>query len=266
MAYDSVNDDYYFADSNNNRIVIWTGGLSNALAPDRVLGQSVFTTSSAATTTTGLRAPTSVCIGGGKIFVSDTNNHRIVSYQGTLPPASGATWSVVLGQANFTGNSANRGLGAPTSSSLNRPTQMYCDDNKLIVLDSSNNRVLVWTTLPTVSDTPADLVIGQSSFTTSDCGTGLNGICGVNAMGFDGSDLFLREPLKRIIKFSGPFTNGQMPSAELKHGEKINPLNQNWILSASTTFRWGVTIRPVGTDHLAIDDGTFGRILLIPKF
>jgi hypothetical protein len=36
---------------------------------------------------------------------------------------------------------------------------------KLVVLDTSNNRVLIWNAIPTASGTPADVVLGQKDFT-----------------------------------------------------------------------------------------------------
>lgn len=36
-------------------------------------------------------------------------------------------------------------------------------DGKLIVADGGNNRVLIWNAVPSVIDTPADIVLGQSS-------------------------------------------------------------------------------------------------------
>jgi hypothetical protein len=42
---------------------------------------------------------------------------------------------------------------------------VWSDGEKLVVIDDSNNRVLVWTTFPSVSFQPADLVLGQGDFT-----------------------------------------------------------------------------------------------------
>jgi sugar lactone lactonase YvrE len=73
---------------------------------------------------------------------------------------------LVLGQTNFTSNSANldqSGLYRPVGIAVDRSVT----PNRLYVADSGNNRVLGWHDVTALANgAPADLVIGQSSFTS----------------------------------------------------------------------------------------------------
>lgn len=52
---------------------------------------------------------------------------------------------------------------------LNHPTGLATDGKRLLVADRWNNRVLIWTEVPS-SNTPPQLVLGQKSFDTNDPG------------------------------------------------------------------------------------------------
>jgi uncharacterized protein (TIGR03437 family) len=69
--------------------------------------------------------------------------------------------SLVLGQTSFTGY-----LPLVTSSGLYTPTAVATDGTVLAVADTNNNRVLIWLSIPTTNGQPADVVVGQTSFTS----------------------------------------------------------------------------------------------------
>ena len=52
---------------------------------------------------------------------------------------------------------------------------MYAYGSKLFVVDSSNNRVLVWNSIPTASGQAADDVIGQPDLTSNGANAGGRG-------------------------------------------------------------------------------------------
>ncbi|GIV89125.1 MAG: hypothetical protein KatS3mg055_1643 [Chloroflexus sp.] len=52
----------------------------------------------------------------------------------------------------------------PTPSHLYAPRGVYLDDERLIVADSGNHRVLIWHGFPAIDHQPADLVLGQPDF------------------------------------------------------------------------------------------------------
>jgi hypothetical protein len=74
-----------------------------------------------------------------------------------------------LGQGALTLGVANAPLGPNL---LNAPQQGFDDGKHLIVADTGNNRILIWNSVPSISGTSADLVLGQSgSFYTRSPGT-----------------------------------------------------------------------------------------------
>lgn len=54
---------------------------------------------------------------------------------------------------------------APTSAQLYAPRGVWLDDERLIVCDSGNHRVLIWQGVPVADHAPADIVLGQPTFT-----------------------------------------------------------------------------------------------------
>lgn len=78
-----------------------------------------------------------------------------------------------------TGQNADLVLGAKGfndsggASLYNHPTGLATDGKSLLVADRWNNRILIWKTAPS-ANTPPDLVLGQSNFTTNNSGPGLH--------------------------------------------------------------------------------------------
>ncbi len=69
----------------------------------------------------------------------------------------------VLGQASFTAGSPNGG-GAASAATLAQPLgNIATDGTVMFVADTSNNRVLAYTQLPTTNGAPAQFVLGQPS-------------------------------------------------------------------------------------------------------
>jgi len=52
----------------------------------------------------------------------------------------------------------------PSSSTMYAPRGVWLDDERLIVCDSGNHRILIWHSIPTSDQTPADVVLCQPSF------------------------------------------------------------------------------------------------------
>jgi uncharacterized protein (TIGR03437 family) len=117
-------------------------------------------------TASNLRVASGVASDGHILVVADTNNNRVLIWT-TIPTTIDAPANIELGQANFTQNVANAPNGSPTSSSLLGPQGVWIQNGKLFVADTINNRVLIWNTIPTSNNQPADLVLGQSNFTSA---------------------------------------------------------------------------------------------------
>lgn len=101
-----------------------------------------------------------------KIFVSDQRNHRVLRYASIGELINGANAEIVLGQANFTSNLANRG-GVCAANTFSNPVDLFVDDDgTLWVSDYDNNRVLKFLNASTITTgADADGVLGQTNFT-----------------------------------------------------------------------------------------------------
>jgi hypothetical protein len=100
----------------------------------------------------------------GELLITDTRNHRILVFN-QLPSTNGASADAVIGQADFSSNE----LGT-TATSLAYPEKaIVLPDNKLVVTDGSNNRILIWNQMPAdTTQVGADVVIGQTGFDLSE--------------------------------------------------------------------------------------------------
>jgi len=136
---------------------------------DFVYGQLAFTQSTVSNPSApakGFARPFGVAINAAdELFVADFNGHRVLVY-----PYGSLTPSRVIGQADFTSTSANRGaLGASrAANTLYGPAGLAFDaDGNLLVSDQYNYRVLVFP--PGASSTTAAIrVYGQlGDFTTN---------------------------------------------------------------------------------------------------
>ena len=114
-----------------------------------------------------LNVPTGIAYGNGVLAVADAWNHRVLLWQG-FPTRSNTPADIVVGQADFHSGNANRGLPQPGADTLNWCYGVLIHDDRLVVADTGNRRVLVWDRIPSVHGQPADLVLGQADFLTRD--------------------------------------------------------------------------------------------------
>ena len=157
------------ADTDNNRILIWRNLPTTMDQPaDVVIGQADFTHA----TTTGalnpptaksLRGPQGIWIQDGKLFVADTQDHRVLIYN-SIPTSNNAAADVVLGEPNFTttvpDNLVDQNSNA-TATNMLSPVGVSSDGIHLFVVDLGHNRVLVYNHIPTTNGAAADVAIGQ---------------------------------------------------------------------------------------------------------
>src|ERR1700722_13872996 len=127
-----------------------------------VLGQPDFTTTSNPYTTQfGFRNPTGIASDGHILALADTDNNRVLIWK-TIPTTIDQPADIVLGQADFT--SAAIGL---SSSSFRGPQAVWVQGSRLFVADTDNSRVMIWNSIPTSNNQPADVVLGEPNFTTA---------------------------------------------------------------------------------------------------
>ena len=155
------------ADTDNNRILIWNQIPTTSGQPANVvIGQTDFTkagTTSFNPTSQSLKGPQGVWIQNGKLFVADTGNNRVLIWN-SIPSQNNAAADVVLGQKDFTSfvqPDLTQTELKPTANTLLTPASVTSDGTRLYVADLGHNRVLIWNSIPTQNEQPADVVIGQ---------------------------------------------------------------------------------------------------------
>ena len=185
----------FVTDTLNHRVLVFNQiPTQNGASANVVLGQANFDSRQAGSTAANtMSSPMSATSDGQRLIVSDMGNNRILIYN-RIPTQNGAAADVVVGQPNFTSNGA--GVSA---SSLNFPRYAFIVGERLVILDTGNNRVLIYNQIPTQNGAAADVVLGQISF------TGLLESCAAANFAvpyagfFDGTDLYVSDSFNRRI-------------------------------------------------------------------
>lgn len=109
--------------------------------------------------------PFGIGVVGGRFYIADTGNRRVLGWTGGIPLSGDVEADVVLGQPDAASREENRG-GAATAVSFRWPHDVTGTADQLLVADAGNHRVLGWRPQP-AADVDADLVLGQSDFSRS---------------------------------------------------------------------------------------------------
>lgn len=203
-------------------LVLWVASV--AIAPSAefysgqaarlIIGQKTFTAQAPATTVDQLGGVGGLAYANNMLFVADSNrvgslplNHRVLIYrnldqialpvnaaipQGSRCPACRGAASTVLGQADFDKNVLPQ---VPTAAAMRSPTAVASDGVRLAVADTDNNRVLLWNSIPSNNNTPANIVLGQENFTSSAAPRGIPGqrMRGPQGVWIQGTRLFVAD-------------------------------------------------------------------------
>jgi sugar lactone lactonase YvrE len=160
----------WVADTNNNRVLRFSAAaqIRNGAAADRVYGQPGFTTNTDATTQSGMGSPIGVWVDASdRLWIADSDNNRVLRYDGITNRPNGANADAVLGQADFTSSTAGSG-----AMGLSDPYGLAVSPSgSLFVADASNNRVLHFKNAAALNNgAGANAVLGQHDFTTNSPG------------------------------------------------------------------------------------------------
>lgn len=157
-------------DSSPRVVIHNTAPTATFTAANVAVGQADLTSSAQGCTAVNFGgAIGGISVGGGRLIVADSANHRVLIWN-SIPATSGVAADLVLGQNSFTNCVGNDGdqdgsLGPTSAATLSQPGAVWSDGTRLAVADSTNNRILIWSTFPVTNFTPADLVLGQGNFT-----------------------------------------------------------------------------------------------------
>jgi streptogramin lyase len=184
-----------------------------------VIGQSNFMSNTNATSSTGIGGALMMIVdtAAGKVFVADYGNNRILRFSSLTAAAAGSSAEVVFGQTSFTTK-----VAATTQSGLNHPYSISIDSaGNLWVADYTNNRVIRYPGADTVttSGEAANLVLGQSNFTTLTIGTASNKLHSPVSVQVSGNSLWVTDRLNdRVLRFDNidtMHTNGDPAIVQL---------------------------------------------------
>lgn len=159
----------FVADTGNRRVLVWDRiPTVNGTPADLVLGQCDFTirdeNAGRVAGPLGMRWPHGLAVVNGRILVTDAGNNRIMVWQ-ALPTANGAACSFVLGQADVTGLDHNRGDYYPTASTLSMPYGIVAQNQRLVVADTANSRLMGFDLDGLAMGAAATRLAGQHDFT-----------------------------------------------------------------------------------------------------
>lgn len=254
------------SDGSNNRVLIWSSVPTTSGQPaDIVLGQQSFTTKVSGNSASSLEGPTGVWTDGTKLIVADRFNNRVLIWN-SFPTSNGAPADVVLGASGFGMTPSNT---PPTASSFKAPYGVFVHANRLFVADSGNQRVLIWNTIPTANNAPADVVLGQTAFDAYFNNAGAPypqvnaiGMAGPSAVFVDDcNSLYVCDAFNgRVMVFTTvPTQNGKAADAVL--GKPDLMAQPNASTPPSAQWMGGCSGLAVGGTNLFVGDSTRNRVL-----
>ncbi len=194
------------ADAGNNRVLIWNTLPVANTAPDVVVGQLDLNSDDPGTAADKLSFPVAATIANNRLIVADQDNNRVLIWN-SVPTANGTPADVVLGQTDFTGSGAR-----DEEDGLTTPAGLWSDGFRLLVADSGNNRVMLWTQLPRTSGADASFVIGQSDFSRITAGVGQGSLRTPSGVASDGTRIWIADSgNNRVLEFDAfPIASGAL--------------------------------------------------------
>ncbi len=218
----------WVADESNNRVLRFdhASTKSSGANADRVLGQPNFTSSDTHTTRNGMSGPEGVFMdAGGRLWVSECNNSRVLRFNNAASLSYAANASGVLGQADFTHVDT-----AITKNRMSCPFNMKVDaGGRLWVADTYNNRVLRFNNAASKPNGAyADGVLGQPGYTSAGSATSRNGIYSPEDVAVDNATgrLYVTDDNNnRILAFNSAASLGNGANASYVLGQTVFTTN-----------------------------------------
>jgi len=255
----------YLPDTTNNRTLVFNSiPTSNGVDANYALGQIDLTSNAVGNSATAVNQPQQLMISNGALVQTDFGNNRVIIYN-PIPATGPGTISVVLGQPDKTSKGSTC-----TASGLKAPGFVVSANGKLIVSDTSNNRILIWNTIPTSDGTPADLVLGQSDFTSCNA-NGNSGVADAATLSHptglwtDGTRLIVVDSGNKrgLIWNTFPTQNGQTADRVLGQPDFTSiTANQGGTATASTLYGGDYDGVFFNGTQLFIGDSNNNRVLV----
>lgn len=217
-----------------------------------VLGQPGFTTNDTNTGETAytMDQPRHIAIGGGRVYVADGANNRVLWWNTTSAFSTGRAADGVIGQADLTSNTSGT-----TAAKFNLPVGVAVDSSGNVwVADYNNNRVLEFAA-PSTNGASAIKVFGQPNFTSNTAGTpaAANNLNKPWAMAFDSADnLWVSDTQSnRVVEYNAT-TISNWASGTASSADKV--LGQaDFTSSSNNSGEWGLSY-PMGLSFNTAND------------
>ncbi|HEX5130879.1 MAG TPA: hypothetical protein VFX92_00180 [Candidatus Krumholzibacteria bacterium] len=211
----------FAVDNENSRVLIWNSLPTTTNVPaDVVVGQPNFTTNTVATAQANMNGPARAIAAGGKLFVSDRGNNRVLIWN-TIPTVNGQPADVVVGQSDFVSTSVSL-----SATSFGSAAGLWSDGKRLVVGESQHQRVLIWNSIPTTNGAPADVVVGAPNMTTAGgAPASATSIGDPVAVTSDGKSLFVSDGAYSRVLIYTPFPTSNGAAATTVLGQSNFTLN-----------------------------------------
>jgi len=187
-----------------------------------------------------------------------TNNGALFSYFS----------AIALGQPSLNTKLPNHPATGPGS--MNQGGAAWTDGTKMAVCDASNNRILIWNSMPRYSGAPADLVLGQPDMVSGAVNAGgsisASSLSGPLGIMFDGTHLVVADygNHRVLIWNSWPAAN-QTPADVVVGQTALNVMVTPTINPTATLLKAPAGAWSDGTKLYIADDG-YNRILIYNTF
>jgi hypothetical protein len=234
-------------------------------AAEIVLGQPDFMTNTENTggvSAQSLDYPNGIASDGTTLWVTDSGNARALGWS-PLPTASHASANLILGKSSFADSSPPIGISASNIGNTCCGPAVAIAGTKLVIADTTRNRVLIWSPLPTTPGQAANAVLGQSSFSTYSSGNASTQMAHPWGVWTDGTRLAVADSdnSRVLIWTSYPWTGG----ANLVLGQA--DFGSSTIVSPPTasSMKWPSAVYFDGTHFFVADSGN-NRVLVFNGF
>jgi len=253
IAIDHTNGKMYVVDEDNHRVLRYAYPVTgNQPTAEVVFGQSDFTSSSSATSQSGMNQPGGVAVdANGTLWVADATNNRVLRFDNAHNiNSNGPNADGVLGQSDFTS-----GSNAITQAGLFIPDDVFItSDGTLWVVDVNNNRVLRFDNAASKANgANADGVLGQSDFTSNTFATTQAGMSSPRSVFVDNTGtLWVADATnRRVLRFDNAASKANGADADGVLGQSDFTSNLSPTTQASMNFPMGVTVDNTGRLYVA---------------
>ena len=216
------------------------------------------------TARTVLLAPRGVCWRNGTLLVADTGQNRVFIWKNLQLDAPMPEPDLVLGQMAASETGRNQGETV-SASSLQYPSGVWTDGQRLIVADAWNHRVLIWLQFPEQNGQPADVVLGQEDFASNQPNAkGIGAAPDARSLYWpygvhsDGERLWIADTGNRRVLFYKQIPTENHAAADAVIG-KPDFVTRDYE-SQDPVWPYSVRIGPTG--EMAIADTQYFRVLL----